>query len=398
MHFKIFLALFIAAGIFTGCQDEDQILQPEDKFTRIYDSRIFDDSYLPVDVKENSNGEFLILSGRRKENTGALGIVLLKTDNTGTLEELYELGDPYVNPTRMVEASDSLFYFFCMDEATLTVYLASVDPANGIISDPDGVGLSYPLAASRGIGDQLLLLSYDHVDKETVISEVGMDASIQGSQRYTIGANNDNEEQIIDHFTREGQRLPFQVGRSSDIYFFNGFYNFTFSMVFVDMQGGNNTGVLQGQQYDAGVSAAMHIDGQNYALATFNFNRRYIQPRVTIDANALSSTIDIENNPIPELGIEDNPEINTISIDQVPYTVFAANTRNSQIVLYFYSQENGDLRGTRYLGFNQPYHFEAMTPTNDGGLAITGSVFVAGRFQRVLLIKLAVQDLRSIIN
>ena len=78
-----------------------------------------------------------------------------------------------------------------------------------------------------------MLLSYDNGNKESVISSGSVSGGVQASKGYSIGTGEDIEEPIINHFIRTGRQYPFEAGKvSNGLYFFNGFYNYTFSLVF----------------------------------------------------------------------------------------------------------------------------------------------------------------------
>ncbi len=61
-------------------------------------------------------------------------------------------------------------------------------------------------------------------------------------------------------------------------------------------------------------------------------------------------------------------------------------------VNYFFSLTPDGL-GSRYLGFSNPYEIAAMTTTSDGGLAVCGITYVAGRFPRICLFKISGAEL-----
>jgi len=72
--------------------------------------------------------------------------------------------------------------------------------------------------------------------------------------------------------------------------------------------------------------------------------------------------------------------------------LYGSNTRSNQISLYGYDESTGEFLGSRYLGFSNPFEIAAITPTSDGGLAICGTTYVAGRFPRICLFKLANEE------
>ena len=381
-----------------ACGPEVEPVLPTDRFTKIYDSEQFDAAYRPLDVAQIDNG-YVVLAARRLSDSDFYGVSLLHTDLEGTFVGITDLANTYVQPTPGIRPTSAGFQFFCMDRSTLQSYVVTVDPATGTPSEPVAVGgLNYPLAIGLSTNQNLLLLSYSPANQNSVISEVSPDGSVIRSQGFSIGAGNDVEGAIVNHFTREDSQLPFFVGQSEEgTYYFNGFYNYTLSMVFTDLNSNTPRGVLQGQQTSAGLFAARSLGNEVYAIATFNFNQRYIQSRVDLNETSVSSTVNYEANPVPEMDLASKVRISRVQFDD-PHLIYGCHTRDRQIALYAYRESDGALVGTRYLGFGLPYSFSSMRETVDGGLIITGSVYVADRFERIALIKLSENDKRELLG
>ncbi|MEP2771893.1 MAG: hypothetical protein ABJH05_07075 [Fulvivirga sp.] len=394
---KRYLLLLLAPAILliNACDISDNDALPKESFLKIYDDDSFEASFIPIDVKETSKGDFIVLGATRLEESDFTGIFLIKTDSDGQFITQLDLSSDLIHPIGDLIEIDNKFYFAAMNNISWQANIIEVSTDSLTINSSPIGGLSYPLHLKQE-GNELILLSYDNDDKNSVISVIDQTGAVINSQALTIGAGADVEAPIIEHFTRSGRQLPFFVGKTEGIYFFNGFFNYTLSLVFTDLNGDGEDGVLQGQRDDGGISAALHLDGSRFAFSRFNFGDNYLLPASNVEVFGTTSSTDMEGNPFPELIPNAPVVIKSVEINGDQVTLYASNTKGGQIVLLAYNN-NGDLLGSKYIGFSTPYEISGFTQTADGGLAITGTVYVAGRFARVFLNKLSKEELTEII-
>jgi len=394
---KRYLLLLLAPAILliNACDISDNDALPKESFLKIFDDDSFEASFIPIDVKETSKGDFIVLGATRLEESDFTGIFLIKTDSDGQFITQLDLPSDLIHPIGDLIEIDNKFYFAAMNNISWQANIIEVSTDSLTINSSPIGGLSYPLHLKQE-GSELILLSYDNDDKNSVISVIDQTGAVLNSQALTIGAGADVEAPIIEHFTRSGRQLPFFVGKTEGIYFFNGFYNYTLSLVFTDLNGDGEDGVLQGQRDDGGISAALHLDGSRFAFSRFNFGDNYLLPASNVEVFGTTSSTDMEGNPFPELIPNAPVVIKSVEINGDEVTLYASNTKGGQIVLLAYNN-NGDLLGSKYIGFSTPYEISDFTQTADGGLAITGTVYVAGRFARVFLNKLSKEELAEII-
>lgn len=386
---NILFGLFILAV--AGCANESDPLADQANFTRIYDNKKFNASYYPIDVKQTADGGYLILGGRRLTESNFNGIYLLKADAFGNLLYEEEVDDTYVNPVGLLE-NGGKYYFFCMTSVGLQTHLADVD-GDGKIGSFIASGGSYPAAASVD-GTNFILLSYNNLTKQSVLSLVSTTGTLARSKSFSIGAGAAVEEPVINHFLRTGRTLPFATGKAPNgLYYFNGFYNYTLSVVFTDFTAADPIGIIQGQQDDGGLSMLLPTTGDKFSAARFNFGDNYLLPAVSISTSGLSSSIDLGGNNLPELSPNAPVRALVVAIENAPTLLYASHTRRRQIALYGYNPGTGEFLGSRYLGFSNPFEVAAMAPTADGGLVVCGTTYVAGRFPRIALFKLSAQEL-----
>lgn len=388
----IFLIVLVAS-----CAKDSDLTTDQANFTRIYDNNKFDASNYPIDIKQTPDGGFLILGGRRLTDSNFSGAYLMKVDELGMFVSELEVPSDKVAPIGPLLVVNDKYYFFTMTAIGLKTELHEVNADAAITKTipvvGDGGG-GYPAAAYNDNG-RFLLLRYDNVRKESVVDVVNTTGVTSSFIGFSVGRSDAVEAPIIEHFLRTGKQFPFQVGKtSSGNYFFNGFYNYTFSLVFTDLVS-DQPGVVQGQQDDGGFSYVMPISGNNFAAARFNFGDNYLLPLVTLNPSGISSSVDLGGNNLPELANNAPVRIISATVNGKDISLYGSNTRSKQISLYGYERTTGKFLGSRYLGFSNPYEIAAMTATKDGGLAVCGTTYVAGRFPRICLFKISREELEK---
>jgi hypothetical protein len=400
---SIVIAAF-AVFCLTSCEEESSPLFDQQSFTKIYDNNFFTEAYYPLDLKQTPDGGFLIVGSKKVKDSNFSGIYILKVDKTGEFVKSLDDIDPVnSNPIAQLMESNGSYYFFCMNATTLESQLAKVD-ANAeavefmTVSGGDDLH-SYP-AASAQDGSNFILLNYDHENKASVLSVVNASGEILGEDLpFSIGVGDEVEEPIINHFFQTGRKFPFQVGRiPGGLYYFNGFYNYTISLVFTDLNSEDPIGTVQGQQDDGGFSAVQSLGGAKFAASRFNFGDNFLLPNVTLSSSGTTSSTDLGGNTLPELVSNAKVKILRTTIKQKSILIFASDTKSRQIGLLFYDESNGNFYGTQYLGFSNPFELSGLTQTSDEGLAVCGTTYVAGRFPRACLFKLSKDELAKNIN
>jgi hypothetical protein len=371
--------------------------EPSVNFLKIYDDARFNASYIPIDIIQTEDEGFLILSGTRLESSDFIGVYILKVDKDGNFVHDIFFPETVVHPVADWLPVDDTYYFFAMDVTSLAVQLYGVSQGGNLL-DPIGVNTTYPLHASVD-GSNFILLSYDNESKSSILSTIASDGSIQSSKDFTIGPGDGIEEPIIDHFTRTGRQYPFLTGRSSDgLYYFSGFYNYTFSLVFSDLNSDDPSGVVQGQREEGGFSALIPLSSNVYAASRFNFGDNYTLPNTSISSTGISSITDLEGNPALEWVPNADVAIEKLIIGNIEVIVYASTTKNSQIMLSIYSANDGTWLGTDYLGYSTPYRLISLTESIDNGVAVLGATSVAGRFERICMFKLSEENLARIMG
>jgi hypothetical protein len=284
-----------------------------------------------------------------------------------------------------------------MDRNTLRPHLASISASGDLNFTALNMSTSYPLAAGLNRNNELILLSYNQDSRESVMSLVSIDGQIQNQASYSIGAGNNVLEAITDHFTRRKDRLPFFCGQApNSSYYFNGFYNFTMSLVFTDL-GDDPTGVIQGQNTDAAMKYLLPIGGNNYAFIAYQFSDHFLSGSTELSANSVTSSVNYFNRKVPEIAPNAISKIVDYSFGTDEYAIIASETEGRQVILYFFDKNTGDLINTLFLGTLNPFTFADLEVFEDGGIAVLGTTFLADRFERVYLQKISRTQLTEII-
>jgi hypothetical protein len=366
-----------------SCDIKNNDIEPSSSFVKIYDDNRFEQEYYPLDIIQTADDGFLILSEKKDEQSLFTSVYILKTDALGNVVNQTEMASPYVYPVDGWSKIGDAYYFVCMDENNLQGALVAVD-GSGIVADPLPIsGITFPLVAEQD-DNTLVVLSFDSADGESVISVVDASGQVTQQASYNIGAGVDVDKPLIDHITRNGPLLPFSVGKiSNGLYYFNGFYNYTFSLVFSNLSG-TPTGVCQGQLSLGGISAVAPLGNDVFGVARFNFGDNYLNPTANISTSSITSSTDLGGNTFPE--IASGARVKILQDKQGKW-VYGTNTISNQIILNGFDQATGNVLGTEYLGSGNPYTFASIIMTNDGGMAILAQTAIEGRFKRIALFK-----------
>lgn len=389
------ILLIMLAG---ACLEKADPTLEQNSFTRIYDDADFSAAYTPIDVQQTSDGGYLILASKRVPDSNFSGVYLLKVDKVGSIVSEVDDFDPqFVNPVAPLSFIDGAYYFVCMDANLQEAQLIKVT-ANGEFDTAVPLGLTYPVAAATD-GNNILLLSYNNTDKQMVMSQHGPSGSLSaGPTGFSIGVGDETEEPIINHFLQGGKKFPFAIGRvAGGSLYYNGFYNYTFSLVFTNFGATDPSGVVYGQQDDGGFSAVKSLAGNTFAVSRFNFGDNFLLPTTELSTNGLTIGTDLGGFTLPELSQNTPVRLITVSSNDQNAILFAANTHSKQIALLFYNQSDGSFMNSRYLGFSNPFEIGSVLQTADGGILIAGITYVAGRFPRICLFKLSKEDVTSIL-
>lgn len=394
MRKNLIVFISVISVFFFSCENEE--LEPQQQsFLKIYDDSDYNASYSPVGLQFNANN-YYILSERRLSSSNFSGINLVITDSIGDFVSEQQLEETFVAPTKSLLKIGSSLYFFCMDRNSLRPYLVIISEDGAVNTLALNTTASYPLAANVTANNTLLLLSYDPDGLNSILTEVSREGGILQQANYSIGPGSDVQDAIVNHFTKRSARLPFFCGQSAgNRFYFNGFYNYTLSMVFTNF-GDDPTGVLQGQGTDAGLKAAYSSASGDFAFVGFQFSDHFMNAKTAFPINSISSSVNLFDRNIPEIAEKAICRIIPFNGINRELIVIAAETEGRQVVLYFYDVNSSQLEATYYLGTLNPFTLASLIELEDGGIAIVGTTFLAGRFERIYLQKITKEQLVEI--
>ena len=396
-HYICGILFCLTVAFLTSCSEEENPQFDKDTFTKIYDNNKFNASNFAIDMHQTPDGGFLILGGRTIPGDSLFtGIYLMKVDEFGNFVKELEVASTSVHPIADLTTFQTKYYFLCMDRESQQAQIASVDAnLDAVTITPVQGGLSYPAAASF-IDNNFVVVGYNQVDRLTTLSIVSPDGGMLANKSFTISASEGFEEPIVEHYLRTGRKFPFAAGKAPNgLYYFNGFHNYTFALVFSDMNADEPNGIVNGIHDDGGISAITPIGGNKFAAARFNFGDNYLMPNREISTSGITSSTDLGGYSLPEMVANAKVRIIRATVDQKSILVYGTDTKSKQIGLLYYDESTGEFINSRYLGFSNPFEIASITQTEDEGLAVCGMTQVAGRFPRITVFKISKEQLQE---
>lgn len=402
---RFFYILPLLIMSLASCEEEVNPLFDTESFTAFFDNSQFAATYNPIDMIQTDDGGYLILGKRDLPQSEFAGIYLMKVDKYGNFVRETEVGPDYVHPVASLVNRNNLIHFICMNELTTELQIAAVS-ADGEFLPGSTVlvsGITYPSAASF-VDNEFVVQGYNHVDKQTIVATVSLEGQVTKQISYSIGIGNTEslDKQITSHFLETGRQLPFTVGKAGNIYYFNGFYDFTFSLLFTNLQQDNPSGGVQGQREsdNSGLSAILPLGASKFAVSWFNVGRNYFAPAMNIAATGTPTSIGDDNFAdfgLPFRELVDNADVRIIraNVNEKNALVYLSTTLSKQIGLFFYDESTGKFMSSRYLGYSNPFEASHVIQTADGGLAVCGTTYLAGRFPRICIFKLSKEELAT---
>lgn len=388
-HVYSFFALVLILSL-SACKKD---FKPEDSYIKIYDDQDGNKHFYPLSIASSENGDgYILLSA-----FDGWQIQIMKTDKTGAFEWNYELPENYVNAVPNLIKQNGKNYLVCMDAVGLFTYILQIDESSQTVSEVSSFSnVVYPTYAYYS-GQNLYIQNYNRLSYETEIHRISPDL-LTIEQSGSVNIFTDVEDRVVNHVTYIGKRIPFFVSSTpeQDYIVMNGFYNYSFSLVFMD-QNLQFAGVYNGAGFNGGL-AALHPSGNNqFALARFTYDNLYYNANASLSPTTVDIAESIPAQGNSELDAAKSVLIKEITIGGNSYQAFLASTRSNQLLLTLY-ENNGTLKAKKYLGKNIPLTACDFMQTEDEGLAILAQAKIMGSFDRIALMKLSKAQLEAILD
>ena len=395
--YLILLSLF--AGL-TGCDIKKSNAKPDSVFTNIYNNTDLNASFYPLDIRQKANGNFVILAGTTNDTSQypLAGTYIMETDSKGKFLWDNNITSGFVNPVPGFLDGNDEVYFIAMDGTTLQAQLMRVDDSEKAASVIKSYsGIEYPLYVHQNSDGSVLIVSYDRTSRTTRVTKT--DASFNELWHNNYNVMEDDEQKVLYHVTKLGQQFPFFTGEvkngsTTTHYFVNSFFNYSFSLLFINAGNGQLTGVVNGDHYDGSVSSTMHLSDTKFALSRYSFGDNYILPQVDLDIETISHSNNLVGTKFPDLNSDAKVVIREKGEGSNRRIVYITTTKVGQLVIHQFNYDTGELLKSKYFGHSNPVEVASAIDTNDGGMILLCRMIVAGRFPRIAEFKVSPDEFK----
>jgi hypothetical protein len=389
---KHIIYILSAAILVSGCEVDQKDIQPENEFNKIYNHPDQQIAYHPAGLVQLSDGGYLILSGV-KVDTSIIEYPhanLIKTNSIGEVEWTRDY-DFYAPVPRLFQRSGSVG-FVAMD-LLLNAHAVEINTSTGDVAGQHDLEITNPLFSYVDRQNNLLVLGYDYVERSSWISLYDGSFGLQRSVKVEV--REDLENQVQKHQNKSGTQFPFFMGEwtegSQSGYYVNCFYNYTLRTVFFKSAGLTMMGNIYSFQTGEAVSSLIQRTGNNYALTRFYSDNNYFLGDVQVDINTSQNFNDVPGVILPELVHDAKVLPKRIAIGPTSYLLFASQTNSNSMVTYQHAAETDSLIATHYQHFNGRVEVSDIIQTREEGVALLGKIYILGKYQRPVLVKLPVR-------
>jgi hypothetical protein len=389
--------LIVVLATISSCDVKKSDTDPSSEFSKVYDYTDMNLSFYPVDLEQTPDGGFLILSVYTDTTLSTFPLIhVMKTNAKGAREWEKWVDKSYCSAVPTLMAVGGSYYFACMDAVNQETRIMEINTVSHTVSLAEAMARQYPLYAATDNSGYILILTFDRLNRNSILTKYNSGYVQQWSSQF--GIIDDVKHQIELHLEKSGMQYPFFIGQAGSPgithYYVNCFYNYTMTMLFVNASTGAQTGILYTYQDDAAVSSAISVENNRFALSRYYSGDNYVNPSVELDLGALQGVTDFADFSLAELTPDAQVRCLTANINEEDRIVFASQTRSNQLILYFYDNSQGELKGVKFLNEKYPVTLAAMEYTDEHGLALLVQTYLIGRFPRINLIKLSPDDLK----
>ena len=383
------VTLVTLVTLVTSCEINQKEVLPQDGFMKIYNHPEEILSFYPESVVELSGGGYVFVSSVKDETSEIEypKAYVVRTSATGEVE--WTMTYDWLAPSSNLIQQGGNIGFVAMNQQ-FEAFVILIDPANGNITGQHALDMTMPLYAYTDAQGNLIALGYDFVTRSSWISKFNSSYTLQRSNKLPI--NTDLEYLVQRHLNKTGQDFPFFIGEYSNTagtgYYVNCFYNYTLRTVFMDVSSLSATGDIYSFQIEEGISSTIQKTGSLFGLTSYYEGNNYILPEAEINVTTSQNIKDLPGDPLYELTFKAEVIAGELSNDVADYTLFISQTNTNSIVIYQYDTESDSLISTFYRNFDERVVVSDFIQTGDQGVAILASIYILGKYQRPVLIKI----------
>lgn len=451
----VFLCLCIC---FISCNPKSTEIDPEESFSKIYD-RSDAITYTSVDIKQTMDEGYIIL-GKNVEHEPYLLKVDKNGDYMWDIDyneysKDYDYKDPISDLLIMKQGQREEYYFFCNEEwnsrgrgSRVVVLIKASENQNQPVEVPlpDGPQNAFrnnfmfrPFHASITSDTSILLVGVDEQSRETLVVQMKIDdidvkeVSYKRERYYdpciTLFTLQNKRNHLSGTFKTMGYDYIYYQSFSNETYgekaypvclgirilaptdikpFEDNFLKKPLFLKchFIEME-------LDGTDWESSNWDDLRVSGVrkekeiivfyvNFKISDFKKKEMdeeggIFQPEL-IDSKRVYVKDTASGILQPELNDSKRVYVKGMNVNEKKVIFFAGSTRSNQIVLYAYNRSNREFLNKIYFGHTHTYEAAGLIETIDGGLAILGTTYFAGRLGRICLFKLSKAELEDMVR
>jgi hypothetical protein len=390
------LLILSATLSLTGCDIKKSKSDPSGSFSAVYDHPDMNLSFYPVDMVQTRDGGFLVLSVYTDTVLSTFPLIrLMKVNKSGALVREKVVDPAYCSAVPALIPNGSSWRFVCMDAVNQNTRMMEVDDGANDVSMVKELAGKYPLYLYADYSDNFLVLSFDRIARTSVLTMYTSAGDQEWQSSYNI--NEDYKNQVETHLKKSGRQFPFFIAQSGEStsthYLVNCFFNYTMTLIFANPATGGRDGQVNSYQDDAAISSAVYLDASRFALSRYYMGENYIFPSVELDQNSTQGSDEFNDIHLPELAADATVKSLITTFHNREIVVNASHTKSNSLVLYFFDKTDGTLLATKNVASTNPVEIAGLISTSDGGLALLAQTYIAGRFPRIAIFKIAPGDI-----
>jgi hypothetical protein len=384
---------------FVSCDRKSPGINSVEGFMRIYD-KPDTTSYTAIDIKEVMDGYTIL-------GTVDNSPYLMKVDKQGNFltDTGKEVFIGYTNPLNLIILNQE-YYFFCNKPSIHQIPIALLKLVE-INNNPEEVVLHdnllfenvivAPLHASKPSDNTIFLMAFDEDRKWNFVIKINSKG--QGIWRRDFGLNDVCYSQyvgIVDkrqHFTgivTNGENNFYYTHTYSRRAFFNEYFT-CFWINILDPDIGKPP-----LPYELSLipvpKPLISLDWDGVDLSGAFIDNNVISLIVNSDINNLEKG-QRQSELIPSKAVFTR----RMRLNNKEIAFFVGSSKNNKIVLYCYNRATETRLNKKYFGHTHIYEASGLITTDEGGLAILGTTFVAAHLGRICLFKLSREELEEMI-